>query len=178
MITLTIGALALALAFPIDTSLHMPVPSAETLSVVGPPWISIETPVNPYDASTRDAFLLVHAFHHGTPSNFPVSGTAEGLVRGERKTVSLEFQSTSRPGVYALKKQWASQGTWTVVITVSQGPNDGVSAVVELGRSGAVASVHVPTRVQDGHTIPAKVAMHTIDASLRARALAPSDGQR
>ena len=36
----------------------------------GPPWISIETPPNPYDAASRGAFLLVHTFHHGdlTPS--------------------------------------------------------------------------------------------------------------
>ena len=38
----------------------------------GPPWISIEYPANPYDSGSRGAFLLVHAFHHGTPVSFPV----------------------------------------------------------------------------------------------------------
>src|SRR5438128_4813969 len=76
----------------------------------GPPWISIEYPANPYDSASRGAFLLVHAFHHGTPVNFPVLGTAEGLVNGARRTISLEFQATSRPGVYALQKQWSSDG--------------------------------------------------------------------
>ncbi|PYP64227.1 MAG: hypothetical protein DMD37_03225, partial [Gemmatimonadetes bacterium] len=33
----------------------------------GPPWISIELPVNPYDRTMQGAFLLVHAFHHQTP---------------------------------------------------------------------------------------------------------------
>ena len=51
----------------------------------GPPWISIELPVNPYDQSMRGAFLLVHAFHHGTPMGFIVTGTAEGIVNGERQ---------------------------------------------------------------------------------------------
>src|SRR5438128_10562673 len=76
----------------------------------GPAWISIEYPANPYDSASKGAFLLVHAFHHQTPVAFPVSGTAEGLVNGTRRTVSLEFQSTSRPGVYALHQQWASDG--------------------------------------------------------------------
>jgi hypothetical protein len=162
MIRFTIGALALALTLPAAAPHHAP--------VLGPPWISIETPVNPYDASTKDAFLLVHAFHHGTPTNFPVSGTAEGMVRGERKTVSLEFQTTSRPGVYALKKQWPAEGTWTLVVSVSQGPNDAVTAVVDIGTNGLVASVNVPTRSENGHVLPAKVSMSSIDASLRTRA--------
>ncbi|HUF31409.1 MAG TPA: hypothetical protein VMM77_12225, partial [Gemmatimonadaceae bacterium] len=38
----------------------------------GPPWISVEYPPSPYDQTTRGAFLLVHAFHHGTPANFAV----------------------------------------------------------------------------------------------------------
>ena len=162
MIRLSIGALALALSLPATAPFNA--------TLLGPPWISIEHPVNPYDASTKDAFLLVHAFHHGTPTNFPVSGTAEGIVKGERKSVSLEFRPTSRPGVYALKKQWSTEGTWTLVVSVTQGPDDAVSAVVDLGSGGLVASVRVPTRSADGHTLPAKVAMSAIDASLRARA--------
>ena len=139
----------------------------------GPPWISIETPANPYDSASRGAYLLVHAFHHGTPVNFPVSGTADGLVNGARRTVSLEFKSTSRPGVYALQKQWPSEGTWTLVIGVTQGEGEfnTVKAVVELGADGQVASVNVPTRRNaSGYIIPAQVAMSDIEAGLRARA--------
>ena len=61
---------------------------------VGPPWISIEYPPSPYDRTTRDAFLLVHAFHHGTPMNFPVAGKAVGVVNGERRSITLESRST------------------------------------------------------------------------------------
>ena len=138
----------------------------------GPPWISIEYPANPYDSASRGAFLLVHAFHHGTPVNFPVSGSAEGLVNGARKTVSLEFKNTSRPGVYALQKQWASEGVWTLVIGVTQGEGEynTVKAVVELGADGQVASVNVPTRRNaQGYVIPAPVAMSDVEAGLRAR---------
>src|SRR5512141_1181971 len=91
----------------------------------GPAWISIEYPANPYDSASRGAFLLVHAFHHGQNVGFPVAGSAEGLVNGARRTVSLEFKSTSRPGVYALHKQWPSDGVWTLVLSVRQGEGAG-----------------------------------------------------
>ena len=139
----------------------------------GPPWISIEYPANPYDAASRGAFLLVHAFHHGTPVNFPVSGTAEGLVSGARRTISLELKSTSRPGVYALQKQWPTEGTWTLVLGVTQGEGEfnTVKAVVELAADGQVASVNVPTRRdRTGYLLPDKVSMADIEAGLRARA--------
>ena len=138
----------------------------------GPPWISIEYPGNPYAQDSRDAYLYVHAFHHGTPTEFPVSGTAEGIVKGNRRTVSLEFKATSRPGVYALAKQWSSEGTWTLVIGATQGAGEynTAYAIVELGPTGQVASVAVPTVRKNGYLLPAPVAMADVDAGLRTRA--------
>lgn len=138
----------------------------------GPPWISIEYPANPHDAASRGAYLLVHAFHHGRNVAFPVSGTAEGLVKGARTTVNLEFRATSRPGVYALHKQWTSDGVWTLVLSVRQGDGDGntANAVVEIGANGQIASVDVPTRRQGQWLVPSGVPMRDVDAALRARA--------
>ena len=162
MTRLFVGALAAALNIPMTAPSPAP--------VVGPPWISIEYPVNPYDATTRDAFLVVHAFHHGNPTAFPVSGTAEGLVNGQRRSINLEFEKASRTGEFALRKQWPDEGTWTLVIGVLQGPEDRVSAIVDLSSDGQVAKVNVPTRKQGTWTVPAKVDMGDIDAGLRARA--------
>src|SRR5207244_12182043 len=97
---------------------------APAFGLKGPPWISIELPANPYDKSTRDAFLLVHAFHHGTAMGFIVTGTAEGMVNGERRSLKLEFTETSREGVHALTRTWPKEGTWTLVIKANQGPDD------------------------------------------------------
>lgn len=130
----------------------------------GPPWISIEYPVNPLDASMRGAFLLVHVFHHATPIVYPVEGTAEGIVNGERRSIKLEFTETSRTGVYGLKRMWPTEGVWTLVI------KGGATAVVELGADGEVASVRVPSRQERGWTIPTDVSMTEIDRALRARA--------
>lgn len=140
----------------------------------GPPWISIEYPVNPHDQTTRGAFLLVHVFHHGTPMGLPVAGTAEGLVRGERRTVKLSFATTSRTGVYSLKQMWPNEGTWTLVINLTQeqhgAATSAASAVVDLSPDGQVASVRVPTRRQGTWTIPVAADMAEIETGLRARA--------
>lgn len=139
-------------------------------ALAGPPWISIELPVNPYDQSMRGAFLLVHAFHHGKPMGFLVTGTAEGIVNGERRSEKLEFSETSRSGVFALKRMWPAEGMWTLVIKVNQGPNDAATAVVDLGPDGDVASIRVPTMRRGEWTVPAEVSLADIDAALRARA--------
>ncbi|MGI9078474.1 MAG: hypothetical protein ACR2G6_14275 [Gemmatimonadaceae bacterium] len=144
---------------------------AASPATAGPPWISIEYPPSPYDPTTRDAFLLVHAFHHGTPMNFPVSGTAEGIVSGQRRSVKLGFEKTSRTGTFALKNQWPGQGTWTLMITVSQGEGAGnaVTALVDIGTNGDVASVKVPTERRGGWNVPKVVSVQEVDAALRAR---------
>ena len=151
----------------------VPVAAAAVSAVAGPPWISIEYPVNPFDRTTRGAHLLVHAYYHGTPVAYPVSGTAEGIVNGERRTITLRFETTSRTGVYALRKQWPSEGAWTLVVTVTQGDHDrgGVAqALVALAPSGAVASVHVPTEQRAEWTVPRRLTAQEIEAALRAHA--------
>src|SRR5881628_516792 len=144
-----LGAITLTAASPAPASRG---------AAFGPPWISIEYPANPLDQSTRGAFLLVHAFHHGTPVQAPVRGTAEGIVNGERKSVALRFETTSRPGVYALRKQW-SDG-------VVQGEEGQAQALVEIGADGAITSVQVPTRREREWTIPRKITAQEIEESL------------
>src|SRR2546422_11671150 len=89
---------------------------APAFGLKGPPWISIELPANPYDKSTRDAFLLVHAFHHGTAMGFIVTGTAEGMLNGVRRARQRDFAETSREGGYAPKRRWPTEGTRTLGI--------------------------------------------------------------
>src|SRR5437667_2183968 len=144
---------------------------ASAFELKGPPWISIELPVNPYDKSTRDAFLLVHSFHHGTAMGFIVTGTAEGVVNGERRSLKLDFAGTSREGVHALKRTWPKEGTWTLVIKANQGPDDAATAVVDLGPDGEVATIRVPTMQRGEWTVPAPVSLGEVDAALRARAV-------
>jgi hypothetical protein len=163
--------LALALVVPTTAARHASPPvGAAPGARLGPPWISIEYPPSPYDRATRDAYLLVHAFHHGTPAGLPVSGTAEGLVDGRRRSVRLAFSPTARAGVYALRKQWPSDGAWALVISVTQGKGDlAATALVQIAENGQVGSVTVPTTRQDGWNIPRGVTAAEVEAALRGR---------
>jgi len=137
--------------------------------VFGPPWISIETPPNPFDATSRGAFLVVHTYHHGDVVASGVTGTAEGVVSGTRRTIPLAFDTTSRRGTYALRKQWPTEGTWMLVINTG-GRAQGVTALVDISAEGDVAGVRVPTRRSNGWDLPQQVSARDIDQALEARA--------
>ena len=64
-------------------------------ALAGPPWISVELPANPLDPTTRDAFLVVHTYHHAQVMLAPVTGRAIGVVDGQRRTIELTFTRTS-----------------------------------------------------------------------------------
>ena len=138
--------------------------SASAASLVKwPPWLSIESPVNPYDPTIRDAAMLVHAtFREGQAQLADVSGAAEGIVNGTRRSVPLRFETTGRPGVFALRRQWPTEGAWLVRIAVR-----GTTAIVTLDRAGDVASVRVPTeRSPNGDRVPRAIASKEIDSTL------------
>lgn len=131
-----------------------------------PPWLSIESPVNPFDRDNNGAVLLVHASaREGVPVLADLSGSAEGIVNGSRRSVPLRLDATSRPGVFAVRRQWPSDGTWLLRISFHA-----TTAIVTLDRDGGVASVRVPTQLQGGNQIPRAVAAKEIDSTLAAAA--------
>jgi hypothetical protein len=142
---------------------------ATPAALVGPPWISVEYPANPFAPGSRGAYLLVHAFHHGTATALPVSGTAEGIVRGQRRTVRLAFEPAGRPGVYALRRQWDDAGVWTLVVRATREASDAATALVEIAPSGEVARVQVPTARHREGDFPRAVTAAEVEAGLRAR---------
>ena len=131
----------------------------------GGPWISIEAPVNPYDQTARGALMLVHTFHHGTKVNLPLVGTAEGLVNGERKTVNLTLTKSSEIGTRSVRNEWGSKGTWTVLMTASQGDVQ-IQAVAEINADGSVGKISVPSKGGRPHLL----SVAEIDQGLRDRA--------
>jgi hypothetical protein len=168
MRSIVTSSLYLAAAVAGTAALVAATPSSRT-HVSGPPWISIEYPANPLDPSTRGAFLLVHAFHHQIPVSGLVRGTAEGLVGGERKSIALRFDTTSRPGVFALRKQWSDDGVWSLVLSVVQHEDDVAQALVEIGADGGVTSIRVPTRREREWTIPRAITAQEVEQSLQSR---------
>jgi hypothetical protein len=127
-----------------------------------PPWLSIESPVNPFDPSARGATFLVHAiFREGQTQLADLSGTAEGIVGGARRSITLRFDTTDRPNVFAVRRQWPTEGTWLVRVALRQ-----TTAIVTLDRAGNVASVRVPTELVSGNQLPRPIGAKEIDSTL------------
>ena len=147
-------------------------PWARAPAMFGGPWISIETPVNPFDASTRGAVLLVHTFHHGTKVNVPLNGTAEGLVDGQRRSVALKLVKSSQTGTYGLHRQWGDKGIWTLLINANALEHGGgVQAVVNIADDGEVERVRVPRTASNGYRM---LSAAEVERDLRDRAKTPT----
>lgn len=146
-------------------------------ALAGPPWIAIEYPANPFDRTSRDAFLTVRTYHHGEFQSRTLTGTAEGVVDGKRQTMPLDIRAGSQPGMYAVRWQKPATGRWVLVInSASQGVID-ATAIVEISATGGVAGVTVPTRAIGGGWIsPRAVAKSEIDGLLQGRAIVSTGG--
>jgi hypothetical protein len=151
-----------------------------TPAFAGPPWISAEFPANPHETSTRGAFMLVHTYHHGTPTEFPLTGTAEGLVNGRRQTMRLEIVATSKPGVYAVRFKPQGNGAWVLAFNLGEDRNS-AGMLVAVGKDGQPTTAHVPSRTAEGGRwiIPRPLTSQDIESALRTQVAvnqaAPSD---
>ena len=127
-----------------------------------PAWLSIESPVNPYEPGTRGALLLVHTqVVNGNAQMRELTGSAEGLVNGARRSVALTFDSLARLNTFGVRKQWPSEGTWLLRITLR-----GTTALVSLDAAGNVTSARVPTENTRDMPLPRAVTSREIDSLL------------
>src|SRR5262245_25690186 len=143
-------------------SLAAAAPSSARI-VKWPPWLWIESPVNPWDPASRGvAFYVRTMLRDGVSSVSDMSGTAYGLVDGKRQTIPLEFAATNRPGVFSVGRSWSQDGTWVLRVSLLS-----TTALLTLDREGCVASVRIPTeRTRVGDVVPREVAQREIDSTL------------
>lgn len=129
-----------------------------------PAWLSVESPVNPYDPATRGAALLLHTRlidRDARPSD--LSGSAEGLVNGARRSIVLRFDSLARPNTFAVRRQWPAEGRWLLRISLRE-----TTALVSLDAAGNVAGTQVPARQTRDIPLPRAVSAREIDSALAA----------
>ena len=134
--------------------------------------LSVETPAGSADPQLKDIVLIARTYGCHQPADAKLSATAEGFVSGDRRSLPLELRSIGS-GVYAIKQQWPSEGTWVLALT---GAYNGMtsSVLVELGPNGKVLP---DTRLEEGNLkgVHAKGARRTwiaedIDSALRSQA--------
>lgn len=141
-----------------------------TPALAGPPWISVEYPANPHHGDTRGALMLVHTYRHSGPMHAPITGTAEGLVAGQRRSLPLQITPSARDGVYAVRGAIPKQGAWVLTLTMTDsaaGFRNHASALVALGPQQEIRSVNVPYELNDGWMVPRAATAGDVEEMLR-----------
>jgi hypothetical protein len=135
----------------------------------GPPWISVELPANPFDATTRGALAVVHLYHHGDATAWPLDARAIGTVDGQRRTVRLETRPGSAAGLVVVRGTLPKGDGWVLVLTMQSSPTARASALVALDRRGDVAALRVPVdTIENGRWVtPREARSAEVDAMLR-----------
>lgn len=125
---------------------------AATIAIAGPPWISLEYPPNRLDKETRGALALVRIYHHENAGQFPVEGTAEGVVDGERVSLPLKFTPVGDEGVWAAWGKIPEEGNWVLAIHGTDGVSKAEISILAALADGnqEISFVKVP-RSREGN---------------------------
>src|ERR1700724_2156884 len=75
---------------------------------------TIGSPVASQDYQAKGAAFVFRTEGCADPAKSQISGTAEGLVKGARRSVALRLAPMSGPGVYAVYQNWPAEGEWVV----------------------------------------------------------------
>ena len=98
---------------------------------------SIGSPVASQDFRFKAAALALRTEGCAEPAKAQIGGTAEGMVKGERRSVVLRVTAASKPGIYAVEQNWPAEGEWVVNLRgACAGENAG--ALVPIGPKGFI----------------------------------------
>jgi hypothetical protein len=86
------------------------------------------------DFKLKGAVLVVRAVVCDDLTTVRITGTAEGMINGQRQSVGVRLIETRTPGVYAVQQQWPAEGHWVLHLAG------------ECGSPTAAASTIVPMR--------------------------------
>jgi hypothetical protein len=164
---LRVSSIALGLSIVIVGATH---------AVAGDFWVNVEAVRSSRPGTADQNVLVVRPAGCHEPENAAISATAEGFVKGQRKSVPLKLTSIS-PGVYQISRQWPSEGIWVIAINAEY---RGLSraALVRLGSGGNVPAILAS---QDGsgrsslQSFRRKLTGEDIDSALQALGAGPGE---
>ena len=113
------------------------------LAVTIPAWsadfsLAIGNPVAvavPGGVVKKDIGMAVRAENCADPAKAQITGTAEGVVNGARRSVPLRLVPAAAAGAFAVSHDWPPEGVWVVSLTGHCGDST-ASAVVPMGPNG------------------------------------------
>jgi hypothetical protein len=97
----------------------------------------IGNPVASQDFQFKSAAFAFRTEGCADPGKAKITATAEGLVKGERRSIDLKVFPASRPGVFAVMQEWPADGNWLVALKGTCG-GDNAGAIVPFNRQGFI----------------------------------------
>src|SRR5689334_589311 len=95
---------------------------------------TIASPVAAGDFQVKAAAFVFRTQGCADPAKAQITASAEGLVKGARQSVALKVIPTSKPGVYAVPRNWP-EGDWVVNLKGACA-NANAGAIVPMGPKG------------------------------------------
>jgi hypothetical protein len=85
----------------------------------------------------KDIGMAVRAENCADASKAQVTGVAEGVVNGKRRSIPVRVVPGATAGAFAVSHDWPREGSWIVNLTGHCG-NSTASAVVPIGPNGFI----------------------------------------
>ena len=98
---------------------------------------TIGNPVASQDFAMKSAAFVFRTEGCADPAKAQISGTAEGQVKGARRSVLLKIVTGARPNIYAVVQNWPQEGDWVVNLRGTCA-NASAGAIVPLGPKGFI----------------------------------------
>jgi len=98
---------------------------------------TIASPVASQDFQSKTAAFVFRTEGCADPAKSQISGTAEGMVKGARRSVPLKVSAMSKPGVYAVYQSWPAEGSWLVNLRGTCADAN-AGAVIPIGPKGFI----------------------------------------
>jgi|SRR5580658_10971364 hypothetical protein len=120
---------------------------------------TIGNPVASQNYAFKTAAFVFRTEGCAEPAKAQIGGSAEGIVRGARRSITLKVTPASKPGVYGIYQNWPAEGEWVVNLRGTCA-GESAGAIVPLGPKGFIreSSKFFPRSATDAE----------IDASLKA----------
>lgn len=124
--------------------------------------LAIGSPVAAGGFQAKTAVLAIRSRGCAEPAKAEVSGTAEGLIAGERRTVRLaHVVAMPTLGVFAISREWPPEGVWVVNLT-GRCDQATAGALVPIGPKGFLR--------ESSKFFPRAAAKEEIEAALQSLA--------
>ena len=98
---------------------------------------AIGSPVASQNYRFKTAAFVFRTEGCADPAKSQITGTAEGIVKGARRSVALTISPLPQPGVYGVFQTWPKEGEWVVSLKGTCG-DARAGAIVPMDLNGFV----------------------------------------